>query len=60
MIVDVHAHCYPEPYLKELKRLGIDEGGGVGIAIPQWSSAEERIEDMDALGVRTSLEFISY
>lgn len=51
MRVDVHAHCYPKSYLEEVKRIGIDEGGGVGIAIPAWSSSEERIGVMDELGI---------
>lgn len=51
MIVDVHAHCYPKPYIKELKRIGIDEEGGIGVKIPEWSSSEARIEEMEALGI---------
>ncbi len=51
MIVDVHAHCYPMSYLKELKRIGEGDEGGIGIKIPEWSSTEERIEKMDALGI---------
>lgn len=51
MIVDVHAHCYPESYVKELRRIGAGEEGGIGIKIPEWSSSEERIEKMDKLGI---------
>lgn len=50
-IVDVHAHCYPPSYLKELRRIGIGEEGGIGVFMPEWSSTEERIAEMDALGV---------
>ena len=51
MKVDVHAHCYPDFYVKELQRIGAGEEGGIGIKIPVWSSPEERIAAMDELGV---------
>ena len=51
MKVDVHAHCYPKPYIDEIKRIGIDQGGGVGVPIPVWESTEQRIAEMDAYGI---------
>jgi predicted TIM-barrel fold metal-dependent hydrolase len=51
MRVDVHAHCYPEQYVEELKRLGAGDQGGIGIRIPKWSGSEKRIHEMDNLGV---------
>jgi predicted TIM-barrel fold metal-dependent hydrolase len=51
MIVDVHAHCYPKPYIEELKRIGGGDEGQIGIKIPEWSGTEERIEGMDSLGI---------
>jgi len=51
MRVDVHAHCYPKFYVEELKKIGIDEGGGVGVMIPVWESAEQRTAEMDGFGV---------
>ena len=51
MIIDVHAHCYPKPYLKELQRIGAGEEGGIGVKIVEWSSSEERIAEMDRLHV---------
>jgi predicted TIM-barrel fold metal-dependent hydrolase len=51
MKVDLHAHCYPKPYIEELNKLGIGGEGGVGVNIPVWESAEERIAQMDRLGV---------
>lgn len=51
MRVDVHSHCYPKFYLEELKKIGIDEGGGVGVTIPVWESAEQRTAEMDGFGV---------
>lgn len=51
MKVDVHAHCYPEAYMKELRKIGIGESGGFGTKMPPWTSADERIELMDRLGI---------
>lgn len=51
MRVDVHAHCYPKPYMKEIEKIGIGGEGGVGVKVPVWESAEERIDEMDRLGV---------
>jgi predicted TIM-barrel fold metal-dependent hydrolase len=49
--VDLHAGCYPKPYLDELSRIGIGGAGGVGVEIPAWSSAEETIAEMDEQGI---------
>ena len=43
MKVDVHAHCYPPDYVKELDKLGLGAEGGVGVGVPVWRTAEERI-----------------
>lgn len=51
MIVDVHAHCYPKMYMDALKRMGKGDQGGIGIQIPEWASATERLEVMDMLGI---------
>lgn len=51
MIIDVHAHCYPICYLREIQKLGKGKDGGIGIQIPVWVSDEERIAFMDDLGV---------
>jgi predicted TIM-barrel fold metal-dependent hydrolase len=51
MRVDVHAHFYPELYVRELERLGIGGEGGVGVKVPVWSNAEERLTQMDELSV---------
>ncbi len=51
MRIDVHAHCYPRPYMDELKKLGLAEEGGVGVWIPVWEDAEERIAAMDDFGI---------
>lgn len=51
MIVDVHAHCYPEQYIEELKKIGAGDEGGIGIRIPKWSGSDKRIREMDKLGV---------
>lgn len=51
MRVDVHAHCYPSAYMKELKKIGVSEEGGIGTKIPEWSRPEETLEVMDELGI---------
>ena len=51
MKIDVHAACYPKPYLDELKKIGIGGEGGIGVDIPAWTSAEERIAELDRLGI---------
>lgn len=51
MIVDVHAHYFPKPYIEELKKIGAGEEVVPGIRIPEWSGAEERIAEMDRLGI---------
>jgi predicted TIM-barrel fold metal-dependent hydrolase len=51
MKVDVHAHCYPKPYMDEIQKLGVGGEGGVGVKVPVWDNAEERIAQMDSFGV---------
>lgn len=51
MIVDVHAHCYPKPYVEELKNIGAGDEGGIATKIPVWVDADERISLMDELGI---------
>lgn len=55
MIIDVHAHCYPNGYLREIRKIGKGGDGGIGIKIPGWGSDEERIAFMDDLGVDTQI-----
>lgn len=50
MKIDVHAHCYPDFYVEELKKRGKAEGG-IGIRVPGWPGNRERIAEMDELGV---------
>jgi predicted TIM-barrel fold metal-dependent hydrolase len=56
--VDAHAHCYPKSYVEALTRIGLEDGG-IGLRIPQWSSAEETLEDMDALGIQIQILSLS-
>lgn len=51
MRVDVHAHCYPKPYMEALRRIGVPDEGGIGTKIPAWTEAEATLDVMDALGV---------
>jgi predicted TIM-barrel fold metal-dependent hydrolase len=49
--VDVHAHCYPQPYMAEIERFGVGGEGGVGVKVPVWKGAEPRIAEMDDLDI---------
>ena len=51
MRVDVHAHCYPKPYMQELYKMGVGDGGWVGVKIDAWEGSEARIANMDQMGV---------
>ena len=51
MKVDVHAHCYPKPYMDQIEKLGVGGEGGVGVKVPVWENSEARIEEMDSFGV---------
>lgn len=49
--IDVHSHYYPERYLKELKKAGVDSTVGVHLSKVVWDSSERRIAEMDETGV---------
>lgn len=51
MIIDVHAHCYPEPYVRELKKSGAGDDGGIAIKIPVWPGEDETIALMESFGI---------
>ena len=51
MRIDVHAHCYPTPYMRELYKMGVGDEGWVGVKIDAWEGSEARIAKMDQLGV---------
>ena len=60
MKVDLHAHCYPKPYVDELKRIGFGNRAASGLTLPQWTGVEERLETMDALGVDMQVMGVSF
>jgi predicted TIM-barrel fold metal-dependent hydrolase len=53
--IDVHAACYPKAYLDELRKIGEGGGGGIGVDIPVWTTAEERIKELDRLGIEVQV-----
>jgi predicted TIM-barrel fold metal-dependent hydrolase len=53
--VDVHAHCYPQAYMDEIEKLGVGGEGGVGVKVPVWKGAEQRIAEMDDFGVNVQV-----
>lgn len=60
MRIDTHCHAYPQEYLGMMKRAGISDWDNVrGAPIPVWTSLEDRLAEMDALGVDTSVLSLS-
>jgi 6-methylsalicylate decarboxylase len=59
MRIDAHAHCYPDFYVRELKKIGEGEEGGIGIKLPVWPGAEQIIAEMDELGVDVQILALS-
>ncbi len=51
MRIDVHAHCYPDFYVRELSKFAQWKEGGIGVEIAEWPGTEEMIADMDEFGV---------
>ena len=60
MKVDLHAHCYPKPYVDELKKMGLGDRAASGLKLPQWTTVEERIESMDSCGVDIQVLGVSF
>jgi aminocarboxymuconate-semialdehyde decarboxylase len=60
MKVDLHAHCYPKSYVDELKKMGFGDRAASGLKLPQWTTVEERLETMDALGVDIQVLGVSF
>jgi predicted TIM-barrel fold metal-dependent hydrolase len=56
-VLDVHAHFVPDLYREALHAVGHAQPDGFP-AIPQWS-ADEHVEALDRLGIRTALLSIS-
>jgi predicted TIM-barrel fold metal-dependent hydrolase len=60
MKVDVHTHCYPKIYVDELKKIGFGDLGAAGVKLPQWTSLDQRLENMDAHGIDVQVLGVSY
>jgi len=60
MKVDLHAHCYPKPYMDELKKIGFGNKAASGLTLPQWTSVNDRLENMDALGIDVQIMGVSF
>ena len=60
MRIDTHCHAYPQGYLDGIKQAGIPDWDNVrGAVIPVWTSLEDRLAEMDALGVDVSVLSLS-
>lgn len=60
MRIDSHCHAYPQEYLEEMRRAGIRDWDNVrGAPIPAWRSLEDRLAEMDALGVDVNVLSLS-
>ncbi|MDO8673997.1 MAG: amidohydrolase family protein [Dehalococcoidia bacterium] len=62
MKIDIHSHCYPLPYVRQLDRCGlledIRERTGISVKGPlTWDGAESRLRDMAAAQI--DLEVLS-
>lgn len=51
MRIDVHAHCYPDFYVKEVRKFAEWKEGGIGVEFPEWPGTEQIISEMDDLGI---------
>ncbi len=51
MLIDVHAHCFPKPYVEELKKYYKNDLGKARIFMIEWGNSEERIQLMDDMGI---------
>ncbi|MBW1803833.1 MAG: amidohydrolase, partial [Deltaproteobacteria bacterium] len=50
MLIDVHAHCFPKPYMEELKKYYQRTNQTQPRAL-EWEGSEERLAFMDDLGI---------
>jgi predicted TIM-barrel fold metal-dependent hydrolase len=55
--IDVHHHILPPEYVQALADIGITESAG--IPLPDWN-AENALDVMDRLGIKTAITSISY
>lgn len=49
--IDVHSHIYPDGYLKELAKFGVESTVGIPLSQVKWESPEARITEQDQNGI---------
>ncbi|MBN2062182.1 MAG: amidohydrolase [Deltaproteobacteria bacterium] len=59
IIVDVHSHCFPNNYLKELKKIHAGDPAADFSDIPEWGVTEKRVNRMDELGIKVQILGVS-
>ena len=59
MIIDVHAHCFPNAYVKELRKIHAGDPSQDFNDIPEWGITDHRVIRMDRLGIRTQVLGVS-
>lgn len=57
--IDVHCHYYPEGYLKELLKRGVDNTVGVPLSKVKWDSLDIRLTDQEKNGIDIELLGVS-
>jgi predicted TIM-barrel fold metal-dependent hydrolase len=57
--IDVHCHFYPESYLQELEKHGINRTVGIPLSTVKWESAKARIEQQDRSGTDMEVMAVS-
>jgi predicted TIM-barrel fold metal-dependent hydrolase len=58
-IVDIHSHCFPNSYVKELKKIHADNPVGSFPPVPEWGITENRVSRMDEIGIQVQVLGVS-
>lgn len=58
-VIDTHSHCFPNAYVKELKRITADEPDSILPMVPEWGLTEDRVSRMDEIGIQVQILSVS-
>lgn len=59
MIIDIHSHCFPNSYVKELKKIHAGDPPAHLADIPEWGITRDRVKRMDKLGIQAQVIGVS-